>query len=53
MCFCFQRKQDNFDFLFHSLHSDTITDLSVCIKKPLAVTCSKDKTVRIWNYVTK
>jgi len=27
--------------------------MDVCIRKQLIVTCSKDRTVKIWNYVTK
>ena len=34
-------------------HKDEITGLDVCIRKDLIVTCSKDKTVRIWNYTTR
>ncbi|MCJ8750012.1 hypothetical protein PDJAM_G00194050 [Pangasius djambal] len=45
-------KQANFEFLFHSLHSGSITGLSVCSSKPLIATCSKDNSMRIWNYKT-
>ncbi|MCI4395800.1 hypothetical protein PGIGA_G00196230 [Pangasianodon gigas] len=45
-------KQVNFEFLFHSLHWGSITGLSVCLSKPLIATCSKDNSVRIWNYKT-
>ena len=27
-----------------------ITGLDVCVRKPLAVTCSLDRTIRVWNY---
>ena len=27
--------------------------MDTCIRKQLMVTCSKDKTVRVWNYNTK
>jgi WD40 repeat protein len=27
--------------------------MDTCIRKQLIVTCSKDKTIRIWNYNTK
>ena len=30
-----------------------MTGLDTCIRKQLLVTCSKDKTVRIWNYVSR
>ncbi|XP_017339117.1 cilia- and flagella-associated protein 57 isoform X2 [Ictalurus punctatus] len=48
-----QSKQANFEFLFHSVHSGSITGLSTCSSKPLFATCSKDHSVRIWNYKTK
>ncbi|XP_060739668.1 cilia- and flagella-associated protein 57-like [Tachysurus vachellii] len=47
-----QSKQANFEYLFHSLHTGSITDLSVCSSKPLLATCSKDNSVHIWNYKT-
>ena len=34
-------------------HTDEITGLDTCIRKQLIVTCSKDKTVKIWDYVNK
>ncbi|KAK3522651.1 hypothetical protein QTP86_028893, partial [Hemibagrus guttatus] len=43
-------KQANFEYLFHSLHSGSITGLSVSSSKRLFATCSKDNSVRIWNY---
>ncbi|CAE7411425.1 CFAP57 [Symbiodinium natans] len=36
-----------------SFHSGPIFGLDVCVRKPLAVTCGTDKSVRIWNYVDK
>jgi len=27
--------------------------MDVCIRKQLVVTCSKDKSIKIWNYATK
>ena len=30
-----------------------ITGLDVCVRKPLVVTCGADRSVRIWNYLTK
>ncbi|XP_060782965.1 cilia- and flagella-associated protein 57 [Neoarius graeffei] len=42
----------HFEFLSHSLHSGTISGLSVCIRKPLIATCSMDHSIRIWNYET-
>eukprot|EP01012_Entosiphon_sulcatum_P014150 TRINITY_DN1923_c0_g1_i1.p1 TRINITY_DN1923_c0_g1~~TRINITY_DN1923_c0_g1_i1.p1 ORF type:complete len:1205 (+),score=349.53 TRINITY_DN1923_c0_g1_i1:90-3704(+) len=40
-----------FEPLAQQFHSAPITGLSTCIRKPLVATCSKDKTIRIWNYI--
>ena len=40
-----------FQHLTQSFHAAPITGLDVCIRKPLAVTCSGDQTIRLWNYV--
>eukprot|EP01062_Namystynia_karyoxenos_P016092 TRINITY_DN15868_c0_g1_i1.p1 TRINITY_DN15868_c0_g1~~TRINITY_DN15868_c0_g1_i1.p1 ORF type:complete len:1211 (+),score=554.97 TRINITY_DN15868_c0_g1_i1:104-3736(+) len=32
-------------------HGGAITGIDTCVRKPLVATCSKDKTIRIWNYV--
>jgi len=42
-----------FEPLFQPFHSKEITGLDVCVLKPLIVTCSTDKSVRIWNYLDK
>ena len=42
-----------FDFLSSSFHYGAITGLDVCLRKPIVVSCSMDKTIRIWNYETK
>lgn len=42
-----------FDFVHCCFHSQPITGLDVCIRKQLIVTCSQDKTIKIWNYVNK
>lgn len=42
-----------FDYVICNFHSDIVTGLDLCIRKTLIVTCSKDKTVRIWNYATR
>ncbi|XP_034157779.2 cilia- and flagella-associated protein 57-like [Pangasianodon hypophthalmus] len=47
-----ESKEAQFEFLSHSLHSKSITGLSICKSKPLISTCSKDCTVHIWNYRT-
>ncbi len=42
-----------FDFVMGPFHRSEITGLDVCIRKELIATCSKDKSVRIWNYAQK
>jgi WD40 repeat protein len=42
-----------FDFVHCCFHTQEITGLDVCIRKQLVVTCSKDKSIKIWNYATK
>lgn len=44
--------QIEFKYLGEPLHIDSIIDLSVCSWKTIAMTASKDLTVRIWNYET-
>lgn len=39
--------------LFGGFHSDVVTGVSVCLRRPLVMTCGADKTVRVWNYVSK
>uniref|UniRef100_A0A3B3WUV3 Cfap43 N-terminal domain-containing protein n=1 Tax=Poecilia mexicana TaxID=48701 RepID=A0A3B3WUV3_9TELE len=48
-----KREQLQFDFLSQPFHSDSITGLSICIRKPFMATSSLDCSVRIWNYETK
>ena len=42
-----------FNYVMGPFHKDEITGLDVCIRKELIATCSKDKTVSIWNYATR
>lgn len=42
---------NNFKHFLCSFHSEEITCLDVSKLKQLVVTCSKDKTIRIWNYL--
>ncbi|KAG2522825.1 hypothetical protein JM18_002955 [Phytophthora kernoviae] len=30
-----------------------VTGMDVCVRKPLLVTCSLDRTVRVWNYIDR
>ncbi|KAJ3000403.1 Cilia- and flagella-associated protein 57 [Globomyces sp. JEL0801] len=34
-----------------SFHHSQITGIDTCIRKPLVVTCSTDRSIRVWNYV--
>lgn len=42
---------NNFKHFLCSFHSEEITCLDVSKIKQLVATCSKDKTIRIWNYL--
>ena len=42
-----------FDYVMGPFHKDEITGLDVCIRKELIATCSKDRSVAIWNYATR
>ena len=42
-----------FDVALQSFHTDAITGLDICLRKPLFATCSLDKTVKIWNFSEK
>lgn len=46
---------EGFEFtsLVYPFHYGAINDLDVAVMKPLIVTCSSDKYVKIWNYQTK
>ena len=46
-------EETKFEFLIYPFHSRAIHGMDCCIKKQLLATCSIDKTVRIWNYMTK
>ncbi|XP_047437739.1 cilia- and flagella-associated protein 57 [Mugil cephalus] len=47
------KERPHFELLSQSFHSNSITGLSICIRKPLIATSSLDRSVRIWNYETK
>jgi WD40 repeat protein len=40
----------DFDYVQCAFHKREITGLDTCLRKPLLVTCSKDRTVCLWNY---
>ena len=46
------QKRNIFSILLYPFHSDSIEGLDLCHRKPLIVTCSRDHTIRIWNYKT-
>ncbi|KAG0554261.1 hypothetical protein KC19_12G077500 [Ceratodon purpureus] len=41
------------DMLVQAFHTNVITGMSMCMRRPIIATSSLDKSVRIWNYVTK
>lgn len=45
--------QNKFEHVHCNFHTKEITGLDICIRKQLIVTCSKDKSVKIWNYDSK
>ena len=63
------QKRNSFTTFLHPFHSGPIEGLDIChrfdqlfpdhqisiigCRKPLIVTCSKDQTIRVWNYLTK
>jgi hypothetical protein len=34
----------------HPFHHGQITGMDTCVRKPLVVTCSTDRSLRVWNY---
>lgn len=40
-------------YVMKAFHTSTITGMDMCTRKPLIATSSLDKTVKIWNYITK
>ena len=44
-------KDLQFDYLYNGFHNGVITNMDVCVQRPLLATCSSsDSTIRIWNY---
>ncbi|KAJ3114298.1 Cilia- and flagella-associated protein 57 [Phlyctochytrium bullatum] len=41
-----------FEQLFQPYHHGTVTGLDLCCRKPILVTCSSDRSIRVWNYAT-
>ncbi|CAI9739315.1 ciliaflagella57-likeassociated and flagella-associated 57-like [Octopus vulgaris] len=42
----------NFELLAQSFHSNVVTGLDICARKPIVVTSSLDRSIRIWNFET-
>ena len=38
------------NYLISPFHSDSVEGMDLCINKPYLITCSKDKSVRVWDY---
>lgn len=47
-----QSTETRFDYIQGPFHKAEITGIDTCVRKQLIVTCSRDKTVSIWNYET-
>ena len=44
----FAPTRQEFEFLTSSSHSGQVIGLDVCVRRPWIITCSIDKTVRVW-----
>ena len=40
-------------YLISPFHSDSVEGMDLCINKPYLISCSKDKSVRVWDYQNK
>ncbi|KAJ3363138.1 Cilia- and flagella-associated protein 57 [Allomyces javanicus] len=40
-----------FDLFGQPFHYGHVTGMDTCVRKPLIVTCSSDRSVRVWNYL--
>jgi len=43
-------KQFNYKYLISQFHSDSVEGMDIAINKPYIITCSKDKSLKIWDY---
>jgi WD40 repeat protein len=43
-------EEPKFEQISTHSHESEITAMDICVRKPLIVTCGKDKYIRIWNY---
>ncbi|KAI9346401.1 WD repeat domain 65-like protein [Zopfochytrium polystomum] len=46
-----KNEDSKFDTFAQPFHHGQITGMDTCIRKPLIVTCSSDRSVRVWNYL--
>ncbi|KAJ3172248.1 Cilia- and flagella-associated protein 57 [Geranomyces variabilis] len=44
-------EESRFEIFSQPFHHGQITGCDTCIRKPLVVTCSTDRSVRVWNYL--
>ncbi|KAI8825817.1 WD40-repeat-containing domain protein [Fimicolochytrium jonesii] len=44
-------EESKFEMFSQPFHHGQITGCDTCIRKPLVVTCSTDRSVRVWNYL--
>ncbi|KAI8907767.1 WD40-repeat-containing domain protein, partial [Powellomyces hirtus] len=44
-------EESRFEMFSQPFHHGQITGCDTCIRKPLVVTCSTDRSVRVWNYL--
>jgi WD40 repeat protein len=43
-------KQFNFKHLISQFHSDSIEGMDIAVNKPYIISCSKDKSLKVWDY---
>ncbi|KAJ3044625.1 Cilia- and flagella-associated protein 57 [Rhizophlyctis rosea] len=44
-------EESRFEPFAQPFHHGPVTGMDTCIRKPLIVTCSSDRSVRVWNYL--
>jgi len=46
-------KQFNYKHLISQFHSDCVEGLDIAVNKPYIITCSKDKSLKVWDYKSR
>jgi len=46
-------KQFNYKYLISQFHSDSVEGMDIAVNKPYIITCSKDKSLKVWDYNNK